>query len=39
MNLPDVPDYSPLSYGAGLALGLLMLLGLPRARAGTTAGA
>jgi hypothetical protein len=29
MNSENPTDYAPLSYGAGLALGLLIILGLP----------
>lgn len=31
MNNTDAPDYSPLAFGTGLTLGLILLLGLPRA--------
>lgn len=31
MNNTDASDYSPLAFGAGLALGLMLLVGLPRA--------
>lgn len=29
MNTTDPSDYAPLHYGPGLALGLMLLLGLP----------
>jgi hypothetical protein len=29
MNTHDPSDIAPLSYGAGLALGLMLILGLP----------
>jgi hypothetical protein len=31
MNNPDASDYSPLAFGTGLALGLMLVFGLPRA--------
>jgi hypothetical protein len=31
MNTADPTDLSPLSYGAGLTLGLFLILGLPTA--------
>jgi hypothetical protein len=40
MNTHDPSDIAPLSYGAGLALGLMLIIGLPaekkRASASTT---
>lgn len=31
MHSADPADLSPLSFGAGLALGLMLIIGLPRA--------
>ncbi|ACB73851.1 hypothetical protein [Opitutus terrae] len=33
MDSTEPADLSPLSFGAGLALGLMLILGLPRAAA------
>jgi hypothetical protein len=33
MNSPTPSDYSPLSFGAGLAVGLLLILALPAEQA------
>jgi hypothetical protein len=31
MNTTDASDYSPLAFGTGLALGLMLVFGVPRA--------